>query len=49
MSGKMWYRIKEKAEGDTDKTIYLKVAERPSIRFPGLPRSSFRYSSHFIN
>jgi hypothetical protein len=37
----MWYRVKEKAEGDTEKTIYLKVVERASIRFPGISRSSF--------
>lgn len=26
----MQYRVKEKAEGDVKKTVYLKVAERPS-------------------
>jgi hypothetical protein len=40
MRSKMWYRVKEKAEADMEQ-IYLEVAKTPSVRFPGLPRSSF--------
>jgi hypothetical protein len=41
MESKMWYRVKEKAEGEMEGTIYFKMAERPSVKFPGLSRSSF--------